>query len=284
MSHLKKKLFDESAALNNQTYLQYYNRLQELALTMFEWQNVPDGIDVRYLELCLFEKGKAVFFKDEALGYLCLPMNGESKFNVYRIPTKRRAYGSNGYQMSLDETNSVIIYNNYLHTNSMPDVRMFARRLYDIDRSIDINAQAQKHPILISCPENQRLSMLQLYKEYTGNSPVIFGEKELSPNAIKVLNTGAPYVADRLYQLKQQYWCEALTYLGISNSPNQKKERLITSEVDREMGGTVASRYSRLVSRQNACKQINKMFGTNIRCVYRTDSIDGEGEIGDVDV
>lgn len=266
----KKKLFTESALLNNATYTQYYNRLEELALTMFEWKNVPDTVDVRYLELCLFEKGKVVFFKDEELGYLCLPMNGETKFNVYRIPMFRRAYGSNGYNRKLSDENSVIIYNNYIHTNSLLDVQMFARRLYDIDRSIDVNSRAQKHPLLVTCPENQRVSMINLYKEYDGNQPVIFGEKDITPNAIKVLNTGAPYVADKLYELKRQYWCEALTYLGISNSPNPKKERLITTEVDREMGGTVASRYSRLVSRQNACKQINDMFGLNIECVYRT--------------
>ena len=40
-----------SALLNNRTYLQYYNRLLELAINMYEWKNLPDTVDERFLEL-----------------------------------------------------------------------------------------------------------------------------------------------------------------------------------------------------------------------------------------
>lgn len=189
------------------------------------------------------------------MGFLCLQNVLGGEYNVYRIPTKRRAYAVNGYQKELDENNSVIIFNNYLHTNSMLDVRMFAKRLYNLDRAIDVNANAQKTPILIQCDEKQRLTMLNLYKQYEGNEPVIFGDKNLNANGIKVLQTSAPYVADKLYELKAQLWNEALTYLGISNINAQKKERMITDEVTRNLGATIASRYSRLQSRREACEK-----------------------------
>ena len=272
-------MFCESLYMNNRTYLQYYNRLTELALSMFEWKNLPDSVDPRFLEMCLFGDGMAVFFKDEdlALGasdngsFLALQCTISGKLNVYRIPTKRRAYAVNGYQKELDENNSVIIFNNYLHTNSMLDVEMFSKRLCNLDRAIDVNANAQKTPILIQCDESQRMTMKNLYKEYEGNAPFIFGTKALDANGIKVLQTGAPYVADKLYQLKTQIWNEALTYLGISNINTQKKERMITDEVTRNQGGVVASRYSRLESRRQACKKINDMFGLDIWCDYRED-------------
>lgn len=264
-------MFCESALMNNRTYLQYYNRLTELALSMFEWQNLPPSVDPRFLEMCLFSDGMCVFFKDEALGFLALQVAIGGQMNVYRIPTNRRAYACNGYQNQLDETNSVIIFNNYLHTNSMLDVEMFAKRLYNLDRAIDVNANAQKTPVLIQCDESQRLTMLQLYKQYEGNEPFIFGSKGLDANGLKVLQTGAPYVADKLYELKVQYWNEALTYLGISNINTSKKERMITDEVTRNQGGVVASRYSRLESRRQACKMINDMFGLDIWVDYRED-------------
>lgn len=97
-----------------------------------------------------------------------------------------------------------------------------------------------------------------------------------------VLSTEAPYVADRIYQLKTQIWNEALTYLGISNINVQKKERLITDEVSRNMGGVIASRYSRLNARQNACEKINKMFGLNVWCEYRDDYRELDEELKDV--
>lgn len=264
-------MFCESALINNRTYLQYYNRLTELAISMFEWKNLPETVDPRYLEMCLFSDGMCVFFNDEVLGFLALQVAIGGQLNVYRIPIERRAYASNGYQMNLTEENSVIIFNNYLHTNSMLDVEMFSKRLYNLDRAIDVNANAQKTPILIQCDESQRMTMKNLYKQYEGNEPFIFGSKALDVNGLKVLQTGAPYVADKLYELKVQYWNEALTYLGISNINTTKKERMITDEVTRNQGGVVASRYSRLESRRQACRQINNMFGLNIWCDYRED-------------
>lgn len=268
--------FCESAYMNNRTYLQYYNRLTELAISMFEWQNLPETVDQRFLEMCLFSDGMCIFFQDEVLGYLGLQCIIGGKLNVYRIPMERRAYATNGYQRELDGTNSVIIFNNYLHTNSMLDVEMFSKRLYNLDRAIDVNANAQKTPVLIQCDESQRLTMKNLYKQYEGNEPFIFGSKGLDANGLKVLQTGAPYVADKLYELKTQIWNEALTYLGISNINVVKKERMITDEVTRNQGGTVASRYSRLESRRQACKQINDMFGLDIWVDYREDFQDVE--------
>lgn len=276
MGRKRDTQFGESAYMNNRTYMQYYNRLTELALSMFEWKNLPKTVDARYIEMCLFSDGMCVFFEDEVLGYLGLRCMIGGRLNVYQIPTDRKAYATNGYQKELDGTNSVIIFNNYLHTNSMLDVEMFSKRLYNLDRAIDVNANAQKTPVLIQCDESQRLTMKNLYKQYEGNEPFIFASKALDPNGVKVLQTGAPYVGDKLYELKTQIWNEALTYLGISNINVVKKERMITDEVTRNQGGTVASRYSRLESRRQACKQINEMFGLDIWVEYREDFQDVE--------
>lgn len=263
--------FCESALMNNRTYIQYYNRLTELAVSMFEWKNLPDTVDARFLELCLYQDGYCVFFKDDVLGFLALQCTIGGQLNVYRIPINRRAWAQNGYQIDLDESNSVLIFNNFLHTNSIMDIENFSKRLYNLDRAIDVNANAQKTPVLIICDETERLTMKNLYKQYEGNEPFIFGNKALNTKGLSVLKTDAPYVADKLYQLKTQIWNEALTYLGISNTNIVKKERMISDEVTRNMGGVIASRYSRLEARRQAAEQINKMFGTNIEVDYRED-------------
>ena len=267
----KNANFWESAKYNNASFMEYYNRLTELSISMFKWTNVPETIDIRFLELILFGDGMSVFFKDEDIGFLALRCMIGGHLNLYNIPDDRRAYAANGYQMELDESNSVIIFNNKLHTNSVLTVENFARRLWNLDRTIDVNCNAQKTPVLISCDETQRLTLKNVYMQYEGNQPVIYADKNLNPNSLKVLSTQAPYVADKLYQLKTQIWNEALTYLGISNINITKKERLITDEVTRNQGGTIASRYSRLQARRQACKQINDMFGLDIWCDYRDD-------------
>ena len=272
MGRRRKTNFEESLAMNDYTYMQYAYRLMELSISMFEWKNLPEGVDERFLEMVLFTDGHAVFFRDDELGdYLALQCLINGKLNVYRIPINRRAFAVNGYQKQLTDKDSVIIFNNMLHTNSWLDVKMFSKRLYNLDRIIDVNANAQKTPILIKGNEQQRLTLTNLYKEYDGNAPVIFADKSLDMNALQVLLTQAPYVADKIYQLKTQIWNEALTYLGISNVSFQKRERMVSDEVTRSQGGTVASRYSRLNARRQACEQINKMFGLNIECDFRED-------------
>ncbi len=267
----KKTEFGESALRNRIAHDQYLERLTELAIAMFDWQNLPDTVDPRYMELALFSEGMSVFFEDEVMGFLCLKVMPDAPLNVYEIPMGRTAYAVNGYQKRLDDENSVIIYNNMLHTNSVTMVEMYATRLAELDRIVEINAQAQKTPILVQGSETQRLTLKNLYKEYAGNSPVIFGDKNLDINSLKVLKTDAPYIADKLYQLKTQIWNEALTYLGISNLNIQKKERLISDEAIRSQGGTIASRYSRLESRREAVEKINDMFGLDIKVDFRDD-------------
>ena len=279
MGRVKDRQFWESARYNNMGFKQYYDRLTELSVSMFEWKNLPDTIDQRFLELTLFGDGMAVFFEDEVLGYLCLRTMIGGRLDVYQIPTERTAYASNGYNKSLTNENSVIIFNNMIHSNSTDVVEIYARRLYELDRIIDVNAKAQKTPVFIQCEETQRLTMKNLYMRYEGNEPFIFGDKSLNPNALKVLKTDAPYVADKIYQLKTQIWNEALTYLGISNLNIQKKERMISDEVMRNQGGTIASRYSRLESRRQAIDKINDMFGLEIECNYREDYREADDEM-----
>ena len=287
----RKTKTDESIISNGITYQFYLDRLIELSISMFDWKNVPDSIDVRFLETRLFMNGAAVFFKDEDLDYdtglsstrtedgtfLALPVAMNGKWNVYNVPIQRRAYANSGYQKELDVNNSVIIYNNMIRTNSVRTCTLYAKRLWNLDRIIDVNANAQKTPVLILCDEQQRQTALNTYQQWDGNEPVIFGTKDLDIKGLLSLRTDAPYVADKIYQLKAQIWNEALTYLGISNVSFQKKERMISDEVARAQGGVVASRFSRLEARREAVKQINDMFGLDIEVDYR-DDYSGEDE------
>lgn len=286
----RKTNFGDSLFQNNNQYGMYLERLTELAISMFEWKNLPDSCDERFLELTLFTNGYAVFFKDEDLintglsdsdtgSYLALPVATNGRWNVYNIPTKRRAYASNGYNKNLDINNSVVIYNNLLHTNSINISRTYARRLYNLDRIVDVNANAQKTPVLILANEQQRLTMLQVYQKWDGNEPVIFGDRDLDMKLVQALRTDAPYIADKIQSLKTELWNEALTYLGISNISFQKKERMISDEVLRNQGGTIASRYSRLNARRKAADEINKMFGLNIEVDFREDYREADDEI-----
>lgn len=266
---IRKNLVSESARLNNLTYNLYYNRLLEIAVNMFEWINIPDSIDPRFLEIGLAAKGMMVWFYDDVLGYLALNTMIGGYWNQYDIPLNRTAYSTNGYQMPLTSDNSVIIFNNYLHTNILSDIDMYALRLYNAERTIDINVRGQRTPFIIKCTEEQRLTMMNFYMQYDGNVPFIFGDKDFNVEGIQVFPTPAPFVADKLNFVKRQIWNEALTYLGVENNTSDKKERLSTGEITVSLGGVEAQRYCRLNARKQACDMINRMFGLNIDVKYR---------------
>lgn len=266
---LRKNLVGESARLNSLTYNLYYNRLLEIAVNMFEWLNLPASVDPRFLEIGLAAKGMMVFFYDDVLGYLALNTMIGGYWNQYDIPMSRTAYSTNGYQMPLTSDNSVIIFNNYLHTNILSDIDMYALRLYNAERTIDINVRGQRTPFIIKCTEEQRLTMMNFYMQYDGNVPFIFGDKDFNVEGIQVFPTPAPFVADKLNFVKRQIWNEALTYLGVENNTSDKKERLSTGEITVSLGGVEAQRYCRLNARKQACDMINRMFGLNIDVKYR---------------
>lgn len=276
MSRNKNTAFRSTLNENIRTYRLYLDQILEIAIARYKWNGLPNTIDERFLELTLCGKNGAVlFFSDENIGFLALPCTMNGRWNVYNIPIERRAYATNGYQATRDDTDSVIIYSNQLHNGMSVYNRLiqYAKDLYLIDSIIMINVNAQKTPLMLLSDEKQMLTLKNLYMKYDGNQPFIFGNKnDLNPNSIQAMATGAPYVADKLYELKQNIWNEVLTFLGVPNVQMNKKERLITDEVNRGLGGVFASRYSGLLSRRQACDQINEMFGLKLSVEYRNES------------
>lgn len=269
MSKSKKQRW-ASAELNNKTYIDYYDRLMELALNVFEWENLPPTVDERFLELTLYEMGYCLYFDDPIIGNLALTCTIGGRLDVYRIPILRRAYAVNGYNKMCSAKDSVLIFNNYLHTPTLLTIELFARRLYEIERAIDVNVKGQKTPKAILSSEQQRLTMKNLFMQYEGNEPFIFGDKNLDIEGIKSLDIGSPFVADKLQILKHQIWNEALTFLGIENSNQDKKERLVSDEVGSNYGNVEAQRNVMLNARRQAVKKINAMFGTDINVKFRS--------------
>lgn len=283
-----KNNFNESLMLNQASFYYYLDRLTDLALSRFKWNNLPETVDARFLELIEFTDGKALYFNDDVMGDLTLKFAIGGRLSVYREPLDRYVIADNGYSKNCTEKDSVIIWNNMLHQNTYPQMLYYAKLIWDLDMTVRVNAKAQKTPIILVCDETERLSVLNMYKEYDGNSPVIRGRKGIN-NSMEVLQTGAPYVADKIYALKTQYWNEALTLLGISNVTYQKKERMLSDEVERTQGGVIASRKSALSERERACEKINRMFNTDISVEYDEElnemdtSLPELPKVGDID-
>lgn len=270
----------ENVVMNNMSYQMYLWRLMDLAMSVFEWKNLPEGVDPRMLEMWLLQNGFCVFFYDEDLkysthgeapeGYAVLQCMIAGHWDMYNYPLDRRAYAVNGFNVELDESNSVLIFNDYLRVPMFPTLQLYAQRLAEIDRTIDINVMNQKTPKVVRCSDKQRLTFNNLMMQAQGNVYWIMSDKNVDLKEIDVLDLSVPYVGNELQILKHQYWNEALTFLGVENVTTEKKERLVSNEVMSNMGDVEAQRFTRLNARKLACKQINELFGLEIDCDFRS--------------
>lgn len=265
---IQEKFQKEAQFMNDASFIYWYNRLVEIAMAGFEWKNLPAELDPRFLEMILCFDGKALFYWDDDLEeYVTLQFFGASPIDIYREPIKRTAYSpSIQYRYkSLSEDDSVIIWNNALHTPEILALRLYAARLAECERTIDVNVKGQKTPKIVRSTPEERLTLENLFKKYDGNIPFIFGSKNLANlQDITVLDTSVPYVADKIQILKRQIFAEALTYFGIENANTEKKERLVSDEVASNFGGVEIARRTRLNARKIACRKINDMFGLDI--------------------
>jgi hypothetical protein len=252
-----------SMLTNNATYIDYLNRLRLLATSLFTWENLDEvaGFGAsRFLEQSLFDNGRACFVKDDELGFMVLKVNPSDKLNIYNLPTRVMAW-SIGYEKNYNFDDVVYIINNELQLPTSQTINLIAYRLYETERTIDTNLIAQKTPVLIEGDTKTILTLKNVYMQYSGNTPFIFGNKQFDiSNKLNVLKTDAPYLIDKLTIHKHELWNEALTYLGIDNANTDKKERLITDEV--ESNNDLINFYLNCFykTRKQACELINEKF------------------------
>lgn len=254
---------------NNVAFQHYFNMLFNLCVSCFEWENLPDTVDQRYLETTLCRDGQIAFFRDEVIGDIVMKFVCESPLDIYNNPRTVRAYSHTGYSRVMENFEYVPIYNNQNRTPMILDIEWYAKKLAEIERTIEINANAQKTPFMLMADQQNRLSLENAFQQYNGNAPLILLNKSFDLESIKVMNLEAPYVCGELEDLKHQIMNEALTTLGIDNANMDKRERLIATEVISNLGNVEAMRYVRLVARREAADKINKMFGLNIKVDFR---------------
>jgi len=264
--------------LNNITYTNYFYRLMLIARSLFKWNNLPNGINEKWIERYLFSEGSCVFYKDPIIGYMVAKIGNTGPLNYYDEPTTIRPYATNYLYENkntddqlMNGEDCVIIRNNADCIPTFPMIQLYSADLTNIKRTIDTNIEGQKMPIIIKCTDKQKLSLKQAIKQKQDNEPVIYGDKNLNTEDINVLKTDTPIVFDKLQTQKTNVLNECLTFLGINNANTDKRERLVTNEVDSNNEMIQINSDVMLETRKQACKEINKMFGLNISVERRND-------------
>lgn len=266
--------FKDYLYVNDDTYIDYLERLKKIAMSLFEWTGLPDSMDGRFIEKCLFYSGQAALLENKAGIKINTRACPAGELNIYELPTQINCF-SIGYSVTKKKYDGfatdniepseycVYVLNNQNRYPTAPTLELFAYRLWQAQRTADVNISINKLPFLISVDENRRLTMENLINQIDENKPAIFGTDDVGSmikESLKVLPTNPPFIADKLNQYKTEIWNEALTFLGINNL-SEKKERLISDETNSNNELINLNLQSYLVPRKKACEEFNKLFG-----------------------
>ena len=251
--------------LNDLTYSDYYYRLMLIARSIFKWNNLPNGIDEKWIEQYLYGLGECIFFEDDTKGFMVAKCNMSGNLNYYDEPTSLTPYGTDYTGEPLENGKKcVLIRNNDIMLPTAPTIQLFAYRLMNITRTSDVNVEAQQTPLIVLGTDKQMNSLKRFVGKVRSHALTIFGYKDLDVNEVKSLNTQAPIVFDKLRLEKHEIWNECMTFLGINNANMNKRERLVDDEVQANNEQIDCAFNVMFKSRQLACEQINKMFDLNI--------------------
>lgn len=265
-----KDAFRDAVLMNNDTYVDYLERMKKICLSMFEWQNLPESMNARFIEMCLFYNGQAALLYDDNYGYINTLAADGGYINIYGLPTEIQCYSYRFNQRrSLYMTDTgeekgkecILVMNNYERIPTCATVNLFAYRLAEAQRTADVNIKAQRTPILITTDQKQYFTLKKMYEEYDGNTPAIFADKNvITPDALKAMKTDAPFIAQNIMDYKREIWNEFLTFMGISNL-SEKRERMISNEVDSNNELVNLNLQALLIPRKEACNQFNEKYG-----------------------
>lgn len=259
--------------INDRILTDYFIRLMLISRSLFKWENLPNGLDEKWIERYLFCEGACLFYKDERFGFMVAKIGETGALNYYDEPTTVRPYATNyiyeGEELT-NNVNCVIIRNNDEMLPTAPTIQIYAYDLTNLKRTQDVNICSLKMPTIVRCSDKQKLSLKQTINQRNDNEPVIWADKNLDLNGVEVLDLKPTIVFDKLQIQKHAIWNECMTFLGINNANMDKRERLVDDEVQANNEQVKASEDVMLKARQEACKRINKMFGLNISVRRRT--------------
>ena len=274
MGRKRKPVVNENIERETVRLTKHY---QMLALNRYRWENLPNGIESRYIEEMLYDNGECAMFDHPDLGLCVLRSSSRENLNIYGEPTKLTLSGFNEHRTVMMD-DCVRIMNNDLALPTLPNIVYYARRMAEIDDIIMQNLRQQRVPYLFATDENNSFSMKALYDRIYQGEPAIFIDKEMlkgEPENIMVIPTVSPYLVDKLQIQKQEMERELLTFLGINNTL-EKKERLIVDETNSNNQFIKMASDIGFKQRQLACQQMNEMFGLNVRVFETQDEFESE--------
>jgi hypothetical protein len=263
----------------------------ELCVNRFNWKGLPDSVDTRFMEVTIYNYALVVIFQDDVTGKLLAvkasPSQGYDMNQnplAYRLqPLQSGTLPVHLRNLELSARKVVPVWGNAFRIPDSDVVQFYSSRLAQTERTIDINLEAARATKFIAADENQRLTIENINRMIQNGDKVIPVTRQTMAalgDIIQVLDMGIhPEQIERLSVVRDRFWGNLMGLLGINNANQDKKERLVASEVEGNDDQVGNFRRINLNWRQKAADQINKkwpkLLDEPVTVDYHTD-IDSE--------
>lgn len=245
----------------------YVTYMLNRTMKMFEYENLPDTIPKRMLELYIMINGHSVVVNHNDNLYVCFG-NWGGVPNEYYIPTNYIV--ANPY-LKLFKTyevgkDCVLVYNDTLYYGLMPMFRRYASNLVENDLTmniVDVNSRIVS--LIEAMDDKTRASALEYLKDIEDGKRGVIASTAFF-DGIKAQPYGEhnyQRLTD-LIEFEQYMKASWFNELGLNANYNMKREAITSSESqlnDDMLPPLVDDMYD---CRCAFCEEINSMFGTNI--------------------
>jgi hypothetical protein len=258
---------------NIATIQDIYNMLYEYLVNLIALENLPDGISERYCLQVLIEQGCLCFYRNIALNKLvALYASNIAEEDIYGDPQLVVTTSRNGLihdKVKVPE-DGVLVWANKTRIPIVYRVNMYASRLFQIKRALDINISQFKIPRVLSVPKTQVQTVLNLINQLDENRPFLVVDSGLSVDNWSVLATDVPSHVTELIDAWNQELNSFFNWIGIS-SKSEKKERLVTNEAFSSNEPVISARRFIFGEVESCFERVNEKFGTDIQVKFTTD-------------
>ena len=217
------------------TYDQTMASARLLATNRFKWESdeiQPKKQLSEYIEKLLFIKGQCALFKDID-GWkvkCCVPTGGINEYGQPSSFTLTDYNGNGTVTVDIDDERFIWIKNNNDCIPTIFWILKYCNRVAKIERTMDLNIDAQKTPFMIETSPEVHLTIQNIFKQIRAMDEVVYVDQKTGiKDNVKVLDLNAPYLVDQLYSQKVNEYNDLLNFLGL-NTVKEKRERLLYDE------------------------------------------------------
>lgn len=262
----------------------YKKQLTNMIFSRFAFK-IPEWWDYEFFTENLFMNGYLLVSDIDSVGVI--PQKGSiSGVNIWGRPLDATIINPilGNFDRTIGVDCCIIKIGFNYNENIVPLVKHYAELLASCDCSIDVNLMNTRVATIFECEDKaQEITAKKVYDDLSMGKPAVFVKKNLGMSFYQnnVRNT---YIADDIQLLKSKIYSEFLTRIGVNNANTDKRERLITQEVQANDQQMMLEVRPWLYNINKSFEKVNKMFGLNCVCTLvdlddsgnRTEEKDGD--------